>query len=143
MLDVTKLNPYSKVIYALIEESYPEWVGLAKPIELEEGAFEIKIPSPAGIPLEICTCNNEVTVSFGMFHDHFDAWSGRNPDNVYMEAKPFVGGIKNGRIFIASVFENGKLCYSTMVNSSDLEQFRAKFKGSNRQFQIVGWNNKI
>jgi hypothetical protein len=128
--DTLNLNAFSKQVYEFLKEQYPQWLVHTSETDHERGAFELRVASPSGEDLEICTCNDEVSVSYGLYHEH----------DTIEQARNFIASLVAGRTLVASVYQGDEWVGSRTIDSADLEQFLNNLKRLNRKAQINAWN---
>ena len=143
-MNKNKLNKFSRDIYNLLIACYPDWIELINNDPYHDSALYLKIPSPLNNTnvLEIDTLNDEITVGFGSYHEHF-GWSGVSNEEAFQKARVMVDNIINDTLIVASVCRNennDKNRISTTLNIEELEEFRQE----NFEFNhFIGWSKNV
>lgn len=102
------LDDYSSSVASELFADFPEWQQFAREESNENGAgyLVIEVPAPNASQvsqgLVITTCDAEVTVYFDSYHSHFETWRPATPVDDFWSALPFVQGLLNESIAVAS-----------------------------------------
>jgi hypothetical protein len=102
-MDLDVLNPDSRRFAEALLAEFPEWepyMRIASYDGAEPGTLEVEVPPPhsAGSPLWIDTENDEVTVRFAGWHEHYSGWDGDTGEAVAPEALGAVRDIVEERL---------------------------------------------
>ena len=134
--NAVKLDPFSQGFVDLLRTSYPHLLDLAstKPETTTNAAYvEVIIPSPVDGPFQdglyIQTLNEEITVGFGEYHQHFNEWNiGKEEDatrNTYEVAMNFVDRVLSEDLLQVTVEKEGRYFASWLEPSDSIEDIRA------------------
>ncbi len=123
-MDERTLNEYSRRAAQLLFTAYPAWRACAR-AKADAGSPEggnalvIEIPSPARSErkLQICTCNQEVTVSFDRYHEHF-TWD--DASDAVDEAKTFIDALIDERTVVGVAMDGAKWLGSRTFSREEL-----------------------
>jgi hypothetical protein len=83
-MDLDLLDARSRRFAEALLDEFPEWAPYMQPAPYEgaKGTLLVRVPAPhpGGTELVIETENDEVTVSFAGWHEHYGAWAGETED---------------------------------------------------------------
>ena len=101
-MDLDLLDAHSRRFADALLCEYPEWAPYLQvsPYEGAEGALLVEVPAPhpGGTALLIDTENDEVTVWFAGWHEHFGAWTGDTDEESLRAALDAVRDIVEERL---------------------------------------------
>ncbi len=124
LLNVTRLDEYSRFVAQWFFETYPEWQQYATNDPDHEGALLVEIPSPTGSSdgqLIICTAHGEITLYFEWSFRHI-GWAEQTDEDVLGDAKGFIDDLINERLLIAVKRVGSKWEYSQFLAAEELDQ---------------------
>ncbi len=129
----------------LLKAHFPQWLEHVRSLRDEDAGqdfLELTIPDPSGIthehPLEISTWGEEITVSFGDFHNHFSWPNGFDGSDNRGRVIDFLQALLNEDIVIASVWTEGRMRLSSTAHPSDLIKF-AGVPAGDHELRIASW----
>jgi hypothetical protein len=111
-MNLNQLNPHSRRFAVALLQRHPTWRQLFA-VATFEGAdpgtlfVEVPAPHPRGAPLFIGTDAEEITVSFGIWHDHFGSWTGDADKVAVRQALDTIDDILAERMLIVAAL-NGE-----------------------------------
>lgn len=140
-MDERGLSEFSRSVARALLGAFPEWSRYAvvdQDAGMDPGSLRLEVPAPAdpaGNSLLVSTHNEEVTVSFGMFHTHFE-WP--EDDDHPGGALGFIRDLVSDRVLIADRVEN-----SRWVGSETLEPSEEPERAGDQQIFIRSWSGKL
>jgi hypothetical protein len=139
VVQLDKLDDFSRLIYELLSEAYPEWKDRISNVKGNPEAIALSVSAKSGgdHELELNTLKNEITVSFGNFHDHF-GWSDVPDEEAFEEAKELIDKILSDEILIAEYSKNGTVFQAETAYPFELENYRK----SKYEVRVFGWSKK-
>ena len=128
-----------------LKAQFPQWREHVRTLHDEDTGqdfLEVTPPDPSGVIhehlLEISTWGEEITVSFGGFHTHFQWPDGYDGSDSRVRVMDFLQALLNEDIIIASVWTEGRLRLSSTARPSDLTRF-ADVQAGNHELRIASW----
>lgn len=103
-------------------EAFPEWRAFARREVGERGSeyIVVKVEPPPEADVEcglrIDTANDEITVEFDFYHQHFDDWAGESSPFGTESALEFVRQILEQRVAIVSWWRDDECVASSTTN---------------------------
>jgi hypothetical protein len=101
-MDLDLLDPHSRRFADALLRELPEWAPYLQPSPYEgaEGTLLVEVPAPhpSGTALVIDTENDEVTVSFAGWHEHYGAWAGETDEDSTRAALDAVRDVVEERL---------------------------------------------
>ena len=140
-----KLSTYSRRFLDFLLARHPEWEQHCK---IEEDSsdgprvlvVEIRAPNPAAeTPLMICTCNEEITVSFGMAHTHFNAYADDSEPDEFANAVDFVDRVLSDEVKAAWWLRQGKWAGSMWIEGNE-EADSSHLREKPDRFVVRSWS---
>jgi hypothetical protein len=105
------LTPYSSQSLAVLLSLLPD---LEPHVRIEGKHFEVKVTSPAGWELWVCSPNEEITVGFAVYHTHF-GWHQGDPKDDAADGADFIRALCSGELVLAMWFTGAEYAGSRPI----------------------------
>jgi hypothetical protein len=143
------LNEYSKQVADALIQQFPEFARLLH--EEESGGLLIEVPTcHADCTLWISTNNDEITVGFAQWHQHFGDFG--SSGSAVQNASRFIRDFIQDRLLIGIYFRDGEWAGSTSFSlveeATAIESMRSMFADraeqgqcKEKRFVVYGWSS--
>ena len=138
-MNIPKLNRFSHQFAEILFSQFPMLTEYSKHDTAHPGSLLVELSAPIERPdakLWVCTDNEEVTVGFGLYHEHFD-WPSDPPD----DPMTFIRLILSDKLLIYSLYRGGKWAQSTTFKP-DERLDRSSLKEGDR-ITILSWSGRL
>lgn len=113
MLDRDSLDELSRSLADRLFGQFPEWeskaVALAVQGAIQGDVLQVTVPQPGSERvLWICTENDEITIEFGMWHEHIGVFMGISEGEAIEQALDLIQRIIDERSVVKVMYRDGK-----------------------------------
>jgi hypothetical protein len=138
-MDLDQLNPHSRRFAEGLLQRHPEWrhlFSLATYEGADPGTLFVEVPAshPSGVPLFIDSDGEEITVSFGIWHDHFGSWTGEPDEAATQQALDSIDDILAERMLIVAALDGEQWRASWTVSPGERID-----TGRGKRTQVRSW----
>lgn len=112
-MDLDQLNPRSRRVARALLAEFPDWAPYLRLSAFPghaPGTLEVEVPPAhlAGSPLHVDTDNDEVTVSFADWHEHYGGWAGDVEEESIRAAVQAVRDVVEERLLSVLALDDGR-----------------------------------
>jgi hypothetical protein len=133
------LDEFSQRVADRLFSRHPEWKG--RETRVPEGFFDLEIPAPAEANTEhglvISTRNEELTVGFDAYHDHFMCIPEIDSDEVE-SGLSLIEQILSEKVVALSFWKDGKARSATRMDAGEKPDF-SRFAKDTDLVRIRSW----